>query len=393
MPEFRPRYLESPIFEDLADKMVFVGGPRQVGKTTLAQKIGAQFKSTSYFNWDNRTHRRSILREEWPPETEIIIFDEVHKYHRWKTFIKGIWDTRRYSERIMVTGSSRLDMYRRGGDSLMGRYHYYRLHPFTAKELEGPAVPVVKNGHPPDLRFEGKADVETLMRFGGFPEPLNAQSDRVWRRWRKERFERVFREDIRDTETVRSLSQVEIVASLLPFRVGSPLSITSLVEDAEASPKTIKAWLDLLARNYCAFKVPPYHRRLERALKKEAKYYLWDWSEVENEGPRFENLMAAHLLKWCHCCEDIFGVHSELFYLRDLQKREVDFLVVWERRPWLLVECKLTDDRSFTSLNYFGQKLGVDRRLLVTLRDGKDYEDRRTGVRVIPASRFLMGLV
>ncbi len=161
----------------------------------------------------------------------------------------------------------------------------------------------------------------------------------------------------------------------------------------EASPKTIQAWLDLLARNYYLFKVPPYHRRLERALKKEAKFYLWDWSGVKGEGPRFENLVASHLLKWCHSCEDIQGFRVELYYLRDLEKREVDFLILWEDRPWLLVECKIKNERNFTALNYYKQKLKVQQCFLVTFDEGEDYEDRRTRSSGHPAARFLMALV
>ena len=393
MDLFRPRYLEDPIREDLENKMVFIGGPRQVGKTTLARRITDNWTNTVYFNWDKSTHRQAILHEQWPPETQIIVFDGIHKFPRWKIFIKGLWDTRRYGERILVTGSSRLDIYRRGGDSLMGRYHYFRLHPFSLRELVQPALPELTQEYPKDFQFDRSGDLAPLLRFGGFPEPLISQSERIWRRWQKERFARIFREDIRETEMIRSLSQVELLAGLLPHRVGSPLSIKSLTEDVEASPKTIQAWLDLLARNYYLFKVPPYHRRLERALKKEAKFYLWDWSEVKGTGPRFENLVASHLLKWCHSCEDIQGFRVELYYLRDLEKREVDFLILWEDRPWLLVECKIKNDRNFTSLNYYKLKLNVQQCFLVTLEVGEDYEDRRTGVRVIPAARFLMALV
>ena len=171
-----------------------------------------------------------------------------------------------------------------------------------------------------------------------------SQSDRIWRRWQRERFERIFREDIRDSEMVRSLSQVELLAALIPRRVGSPFSIRSLVEDVEASPKTIQAWLDLLARNYYLFRVPPYHLRLERALKKEAKYYLWDWSEVKENGPRFEKMIGSHLLKWCHYFEDSEGFRVELYYLRDLEKREVDFLILGKISPgcWWNARSKTT---------------------------------------------------
>ena len=286
------------------------------------------FRTTTYLNWDNRAHRRALLDEHWPPETDLLIFDEIHKYPRWKGLVKGLWDTRPSDQRIIVTGSSRLDIFRRGGDSLLGRYRYYRLHPFSLRELNAPgAAPSPFPTERPRLIFDQVGDhIDTLLTFGGFPEPCIAARQRTLKRWQKERFERVFREDIRETETVRALAQVELLGSLIPGRVGSPLSISNLVEDVEASPKTVKSWIELLARNYYLFRVPPYHRRLERALKKEAKYYLWDWSEVAGEGPRFENMVAAHLLKFCHCYEDSHGIDVALYYLRDLEKARSRFL-------------------------------------------------------------------
>ncbi len=395
MGNLQSRYLENLIHEDLKNKMVFIGGARQVGKTTLARLLAERFNTATYLNWDNRSHRQAILQEQWKPETDLLIFDELHKYDKWKSLIKGIWDTRQHNEQIIVTGSSRLDLFRRGGDSLLGRYHYYRLHPFSLRETAGYGARTLSfPKDKPKLAFDETGDhLETLFTFGGFPEPYLAASERVLKRWQKERFERVFREDIRETEIVRALSQVELLGSLLPHRVAAPLSISSLSEDIEVSPKTLKNWIELLARNYYIFKVPPYHRRLERALKKEAKYYLWDWSEVEDEGARFENMIAVHLLKFCHFYGDSHGIKTELYYVRDLEKREVDFLVVWENDPWFMVECKLSPPKRLIHLNYFADRLGVDQRYCVTLSDRRDYQDKRTGVRVIPAGKFLMALI
>lgn len=395
MNQARHRYLEELVREDLRSKMVFIGGPRQVGKTTLARTLAGEAKAPLYLNWDSKPHRRRILRQEWTPETDFLLFDELHKYPKWKQLVKGIWDTRERGERILVTGSSRLDVYRRGGDSLLGRYHYYRLHPFSLREVNsakprGPAL----SAEPPELVFGGESDgLEQLFRMGGFPEPFLANGERLLRRWQRERFERVFREDIRDLESVRSLAQVELLAAMLPERVASPLSFNSLAEDLEASPKTVKSWVDLLCRNYYLFRVPPYHRRLARALKKESKYYLWDWSEVQERGPRFENLVASHLLKLCHFHTDSSGLEVDLYYVRDTSKREVDFLVVWEGRPWLLVECKVKADGVATSLEYFGEKLGVQLRYLVTLEGNGDFLDKQSRVRTLPAGRFLTSLV
>jgi predicted AAA+ superfamily ATPase len=392
VPTDHSRLLENAIREDLPGKMVFIGGPRQVGKTTLARKLAREHGPEAYFNWDSAAHRRALLAGAWPADAATIVLDEIHKYARWKTLVKGLWDTRRRDERVIVTGSSRLDIFRRGGDSLLGRYHYHRLHPFSLRELERGDLPV-REGEDPEWVFSKPVPrLAELMRFGGFPEPLFAQSERHWRRWQRERFERVFREDIRDLESVRSLGQVELLGQMLPARVRAPLSFQSLSEDLDASPKTIKSWMELLARNYYAFRVPPHHRHLARALKKESKYYLWDWSEVSDAGSRFENLIASHLLKFCHYWQDVHGHRFELSYVRDLEKREVDFLVTLDGKPWALVEAKLSPGEGHAPLAYFGERLGVRRRFLVTLGSSQDHEDRNSGVRVIPAERFLMAL-
>ena len=386
------RYLQNTVVEDLAVRMVFVGGPRQVGKTTFARMIHEPDTHSTYLNWDNRDHRSRILDGEWSPDTETLILDEIHKYDQWKTLVKGIWDTRERGERVIVTGSSRLDTYRRGGDSLLGRYRYYRLHPFTLPELEHKQSNVADE--PTELVFgEGEQEtVDHLMAFGGFPEPCLSGNQRTHRRWLRERFERVFREDIRDTTSLRSLSQIELLGAMIPKRISSPLSLNALSEDLEVSPHTIRNWMDTLCRNYYTFQVPPYHRRIERAIKKAAKYYLWDWSEIDYEGPRFENMIASHLLKFCHYLQDVEGHNIELRYVRDREKREVDFLVMWGDTPWFLVECKLAVSKNLSHLNRFASTLGVTQKFCVTRNDRSDFVDRSTGVRVIPASKFLTAL-
>ncbi len=387
------RYLTDPLREDLQKKMVFIGGPRQIGKTTLARFLAEEYQHHVYLNWDNHRHKVQITGQQWPSATECLVFDEIHKYDKWKNLIKGIWDTRLNKEKILVTGSSRLDIFRRYGDSLMGRYHYHVLHPFTLKELNNfpSELRMPQSCH--DLIFDQSGhNLAELFRFGGFPEPLLEGSERTLLRWQNERFERIFREDIRDTEKVRLLSQIELLGALLPKRVASPLSLSSMSEDVQASPKSIISWMDLLCRNYYCFRIMPYHHRLERALKKESKYYLWDWSEIESEGARFENMIASHLLKFCDFYYYIFGVKAKLWYLRDRQGREVDFLVTWGGTPWFIVECKLSRG-STGPLNYYGQRLNVAQKFLVTLDEFHHYLDKKTGIQVVPASRFLMALI
>ncbi len=388
------RYLVEVLKEDLTEKMVFIGGPRQVGKTTLARHVAEHEKNHVYLNWDNPKHKIQITAQHWPAATRWIVLDEVHKYNKWKNLVKGIWDTRTNDERIIVTGSSRLNIYKSAGDSLLGRYHYHILHPFSLKELHTPNVPTLKM---PDLLHkieipEKGENIDELLKFGGFPEPLLGGSERKLLRWQNERFERIFREDIRDSEKVRSLSQVELLGALLPKRVAAPLSLSSLSEDVQTSPKTIINWMELLCRNYYCFRVLPYHNRLERALKKESKYYLWDWSEVQNEGARFENMVGSALNKFCDFYFHTYGIKTKLWYIRDREGREVDFLVTWSDAPWFLVECKLKKDKA-KSLSYFGDRLNVHQRFLVLKDEQHDYFDKKENVHVLPASKFLMALV
>lgn len=389
----RARNISGFLREDLDKKMVFLGGPRQVGKTTIARSLAAEHPRHIYFNWDNPKHKIQITKQEWPPGTEFLVFDEIHKFDNWKNLIKGIWDTRLQDEKIIVTGSSRLNVYRKTGDSLQGRYHYHVLHPFSLKELNHytPEHQMPECCHPLTFDQPGEGLAE-LFKFGGFPEPLLEGSERTLMRWQNDRFERIFREDIRDAEKVRYLSQVELLGALMPKRVASPLSLASLSEDVQTSPKTIISWMDLLCRNYYAFRVMPYHHRLERALKKESKYYLWDWSEIEEKGARFENMVASHLLKFCDFYQSVFGIKAKLWYLRDREKREVDFLVTWGEKPWFMAECKITKGPT-TALGYFGERLNVPMKFLVTMDENSHYLDRKHNVHVIPASRFLMALI
>lgn len=394
--DFRSRYLQEIIRDDLNKKMIFIGGPRQVGKTTLARMISQGFRRTEYLNWDNGKDRRRIMEYRWDPDADLLIFDEIHKYAGWKSFIKGVWDKRIGEQRIIVTGSSKLNIFRRGGDSLLDRYLYFRLHPFSLQEMGSSVPPEPENypEKPPELTFEDSyQNLDVLFEFGGFPEPLLSRNRRTLRRWQQHRFETIVREDIRDTETVHLLAKLEMLGYLIPDRTGSPLSLNSLSRDLEVSQKTVGKWIEIYCRNYFVFKVRPYFKRLHRVLKKQCKYYLWDWSILDDKGIRFENLIALHLLKYCHYYHDVYGIDLQLFYLRDLDGREVDFLLVWDGTPWLIAECKLSPGDRMTSLRYFAEKLGVNNRFQVVLKNNINHIDNRTGVRVISADYFLTSLI
>ena len=389
----RRRYLETPIHEDLEAKMVFVAGPRQVGKTTLARRILAAWENGVYLSWDSRGDRKEIRAARWPGGDALVVLDELHKWRGWKGWLKGEFDKHSDHLRFLVTGSARLEVYRRGADSLQGRYHHYRLHPFSYREaLSGdepePAVP----GEELSIPSRGRPDLVTaLLEFGGFPEPFLTQSARTLRRWQKERLDRFFREDVRDLEPIRDLSSIELLADLLPDRIGSPLSLNALREDLEVSHRAVSHWMNILDRLYHAFRIPPYATPKVRAVRRMPKAYLWDWSLVPAPGPRFENLVALHLLKFCHYLEDREGHPVVLHYLRDRNGREVDFLVTIGRKPWFAVETKLKASRPDPALLYFRDRLAIPWIYQVTLEGERDVVEN--GVRMLPAHVFLGALV
>jgi predicted AAA+ superfamily ATPase len=370
------RYLRTPVLQDLATKMVFVGGPRQVGKTTFALSLlkAPPHNEThpAYLNWDLGEHRERLLRGEVPAGQPLVLLDEVHKFARWRNLLKGLYDTRKSTQSILVIGSARLDYYRKGGDSLQGRYHYYRLHPFSLREVD---------------RNADRATVNLLLRFGGFPEPFLAAGDREHRRWQREQRERVIRDDLRDLERVREVSLIELLLHHLPDCVGSPLSVKSLSELLQVAHETVERWLTILERLYVCFRIAPYGTPQIRAVKKEKKLYFWDWSQSPEGGPRLENMVACQLLKYCHWREDTEGHVMELRYLRDTDKREVDFVVVCGGRPEFAVECKTGEKPVSPAAGYFKARTKIP-AFFQTHLGTRDYLHAGTGIRVLPYHRL-----
>ncbi|HMP49799.1 MAG TPA: ATP-binding protein [Oligoflexia bacterium] len=370
----KKRYLSPYIESALAKKMVFIGGPRQVGKTTLSLGFlkPSTVKNPQYLNWDNPSHKSLILKNQIPLEREVVVLDEVHKYRNWRNLIKGIYDTCHEDHKIIVTGSARLDYFRKGGDSLLGRYRYFRLHPFSLGEVS---------------RKIGKEELELLLKFGGFPEPFINQNESEHRIWQKDRIQKIVYEDLRDLENVKDISLLSLLAEILPSKVGAPLSLKSLEEDLGVSQPTIDRWVKILNVLYYCFTISPFGAPKIRAVKKLQKVYMWDWSQVEEAGFRFENLVASHLLKYCHFIEDTEGHSMELRYLRDTDGREIDFVVLKNKKPLFAVECKTGEKELSKHIEYFRERTSIPEFYQVHMKS-RDYGSAARG-RVLPFTRFV----
>jgi len=353
--------------------MVFLGGPRQVGKTTLAKQILSGEKG--YLSWDISDDREQILKRQLPV-SKTLVFDEIHKYRSWRNYLKGLFDKSGKETQILVTGSAMLDLYRFGGDSLQGRYHYLRLHPLSVKEIG----------------IDNNSGLMELLELGGFPEPFLGKSKVEAKRWSREYRSRFLREDVTSLESVKDIGNLELLVLRLPDLVGSPLSLNALREDLQISHKTISKWADILERMYSIFRIPPFGAPKIRAVKKEQKHYHFDWSLVDDMPKRFENLVASHLLKWIHFEEDTKGKDIELRYFRDIDGREVDFVVVENKKPVMFVETKWADDEINKGFKYLKARFPDVKSWQIHATGKKDYKTPE-GIRVAPAVVFLKGLI
>jgi predicted AAA+ superfamily ATPase len=333
------------ILKDLERKMVFLTGPRQVGKTWLSREIGRRFEHTTYLNYDAFDDRAIIESGSWYSRTDLLILDELHKMRGWKSFVKGVFDTRPPGMRILVTGSARLDMLRRSGDSLSGRYFLHRLMPFSLAELKGTSL---------------DGDLDRLLERGGFPEPLLADDPVDADRWRTQYKDSLVRTDVLDFGRVAEIKNMELVFELLRRRTGSLLSYNSIAEDVKISPPTAKSYVDILEQLFIIFRVTPYATNIARAIHKRPKVYFFDNGlVVGDEGARLENAVAVSLLKSALARTDETGREHSLRYLRTKEGKEVDFCVCRDESPLGIFEIKLTETKVSPALRYFHGKYGI----------------------------------
>jgi uncharacterized protein len=330
------------------DQMLFFAGPRQVGKTTSSRTYLNGCEFSKYLNWDNFDSQNQILSgpkavlEGIPIEAALsqkprLVFDEIHKFKGWKNFLKGIYDEYKSRLDILVTGSSKLAIFSKGGDSLMGRYFLHRIHPLTVGELISSDLPQGLAREPQKLPDR---DFETLYEFGGFPEPFLKADKRFFNRWQKLRRQQLMREDIRELASIQEVSLLEVLGDFLKAQSGQLLNYSNLANKIRVSDPTIKRWIQVLESFYYCFTIQPWSQNVTRSLLKEPKVYLWDWSVIADKGQRVENFVASHLLKSVHFWTDRGEGEFELYFLRDKDKREVDFLITRDGAPWLMLEVK-----------------------------------------------------
>lgn len=367
------RALYRNIWKELSEgkAMVFMAGPRQAGKTTLAQLISKDFANKIYFNYDLVTNKKLLIKkplffEETPRKDTsqpLVIFDEIHKYRHWKNYLKGIYDQFSAEYKFLVLGSGRLNVFQRGGDSLAGRYYLFNVWPFTLAELMNKNLKLadfLKNPLQIPERQKRFAELwKDLSRLSGFPEPFLSGKETTYRRWSKTYHQQLIREDIRNMTEVRSIDHIEILFSLLPSRVGAPLSLDNLARDLQVSFNSVKNWLNIFESFFLIFRISPWTRKISRAITREKKLYFLNTAAIEKPASRFENMVAVELLRAVSNWNDLGQGRFELNYLRNKEKEEVDFLLSNNGVPLLMIETKLSDDNLSKSLVKFQNTLNI----------------------------------
>jgi len=403
-----PRAMYARIWQELAHEksMVFLAGPRQVGKTTLAQIISDSFANTLYFNWDIPEHRVRLIKdpaffesvERKDASVPLIVFDEIHKYKDWKNYLKGIYDQFHGKYHFLVSGSGRLDMYQKGGDSLAGRYYLFHLWPFTIAELGENNVTFHEFLEKPlHISMEGSNHLKKiwsqLSEYSGFPEPYLSNRMTTYRRWSNTYSQQLIREDIRDLTGIKSIGLVETLYLLLPSKVGSPLSVPSLAGDLKVSYNSVQSWLSSFERFFLAFSISPWTAKIARAIQKERKVYLWDWARIKDPAARFENMVAAELRRGVTTWNDMGYGSFSLHFIKNKEQQEVDFLIADGGEPLVLVEAKLSDTQPSPALKKFQRALDIPAVQLTTEQEGyRILSNGAQSILVAPAYQWLSRL-
>jgi len=369
------RYQKDAIIADLHKKIVLLAGPRQAGKTTLAKEIGEEFSSTLYLNYDSGSDRKIIEEESWIPSTELIIFDEIHKMPNWKTYLKGIYDTKPPHQKILVTGSARLETFNRVGDSLAGRFFLHRLMPLSPAEMH---------------KVGENWSIDRFLERGGFPEPFLCEDLTESKRWRLQYCDSLLRTDVLEFENIHNLNAIRLVFDILRERVGSPISYASIAEDVSIAPNTVRKYISILEALYVVFRITPFSKNIARSLLKEPKIYFFDTGLVKGDaGVKFKNFVGTCLYKHVLSRIDYQAEDAGLHYLRTKEQKEVDFALTMNHQIESLLEVKLKNHHISPSLAYFSEKYELP--ALQVVKDLKK-EHTKNGIEIRDASQFLRTL-
>ncbi len=359
-------------------QMLFLTGPRQVGKTTIAKQAQSLTDNFAYLNWDYETDQQLILQgpehiqeafklNQAYTQAPILMFDEIHKFPQWRNYLKGYYDKHQDGMKFIITGSAKLDVYRYSGDSLMGRYFPYRVHPLSVAELLAPKLIEEEIRQPKKI---SQNELTQLLNLGGFPEPFHKQTKQFSNRWRRLKMEQLFEEDLRDLQNIQHVANMKLLAQLLKSQVGQLVNYHSLAKKIRVTTDTTQKWITILSNLYFCFLIKPWSHNISRSLLKQPKLYLWDWSDVPDEAARKENFVASHLLKAVHFWTDYGFGDFELYFLRDKEQREVDFLVTKNQQPWFLVEVKSSNNQGISkSLHYYQQRTNAKHAFQVVFNE------------------------
>ncbi|MEN8153057.1 MAG: ATP-binding protein [Acidobacteriota bacterium] len=371
------RYLHEQIIKDLKKKMVFITGPRQVGKTFLSKQIMNEYEHAQYLNFDDINGRNIINHHNWKQNADLLVFDEIHKMKGWKNYLKGVYDTKNTEQSILVTGSARLDMIRKSGDSMAGRYLHLRLNPLSVKEISDSG--------------SAYSNLDKLNQLGPFPEPFLSGSEIEASRWRNQYFTNIIREDILDFSRINEIHTMKLLLQMLRERVGSPLSVNSLAEDLQVSPTTVQKYIQILENLYIVFLIRPYHKLIYRSIKKSPKLYFYDTGYVKgDEGIKLENTCAVNLIKHVQYLYDVKGTDIELNYIRTKEKKEIDFVIVKEGKPETFLEVKLSHFKQNSNLFYFSEKFPDTLKIQLVHNLRTEFDNK--GIKFRKAGEWLKGL-
>ncbi len=346
MKAYKARYLEKYIKKDIKKKIIIITGPRQSGKTWLSKHLGSSVANCGYFNYFDSNDRLIIENHEWSRNVQCLVFDELHIKKNWKRWLKALYEKTDLKQNIIVTGSARLEAYRRAGDSLAGCFFSFRLHPLDLKEISA----INKKKDPEQI-------LTRLLQVGGFPEPYFRGTKQFYNRWAKTHTEAILKEDMLEMDKHHRIFQLKTLLELLKSSVGQTVQYEKLSRLLQCDGKTVKKMLSLLESFYFIFSVFPYYKNIRKSIRKRPKYYFYDIAQIPNEGPRFENLIACALLKQNHFKEDSYGEKRGLFYLRNKDKKEVDFLITKNHRPTQMVEAKWKEDKLSRNFDIFAKDL------------------------------------